>query len=147
MIKYFIEYHKNKIQSKNNNFHNSNNYIKNKNTINNFFDSINDPKNPYSVIFSRSLLKNYNLDIYYNKYEYELGVPLLTLIQSKNRFNSGNNYNRRTINPYKRMAKTSYDNFPYHYRNMITNKNNKKSNNRYQCNMAQSCHSFYRQNK
>lgn len=45
------------------------------------------------------------------------------------------------------MAKTSYDNFPYHYRNLAANKNNKNSNNRYQYNMAKSCHNFYGKNK
>lgn len=140
MRAYLIEYYKNKIKPKNSN------HIKNKNNINHFLDSIDDPKNPYSIFFSRSLLKKYNLNIHYNKFEIERGVPLLTLKQSKNRFFSGKFFNE-TIKPHKRMAKTSYDNFPYHYRNLAANKNNKNSNNRYQYNMAKSCHNFYGKNK
>ena len=117
MQMYFNENNK---KSKNNKLlHSRKITLKNKSA--NILNSIEDPKNPYSINFSRSLLKNhYNFDISYNKYNFEFGVPSLSLKRSNNR-----------INLKDRKAKTSYDNFPSRFKKFKIDKN-RKNNYRYE---------------
>jgi hypothetical protein len=89
------------------------------------WNSIIDPKNPYSINFSRSLLKHYNFDISYNKNNWELGVPLLNIKSSKNRFNLNGKIKQKD-----RKAKTSYDYFSSRFKKFTTIKDS-KSNYRY----------------
>ena len=138
MRDYLLEFHKNQIKSKSRLLSNTKLRYKNKkkNLINNFLNSIDDPKNPYSITFTRSLLKNqYNLDIDYKNFA--RGVPMLTLKPSMTWFKCGLNEN---INPKVRMAKTSYNNFPSGF-NFSSNSN--KNNKRYQS-MTQTGNNFYR---
>ena len=146
MRSYLLEYHKNKIKSRANSLLTSNNQKRSrtnsKNSIQKLLNSINDPKNPYSINFSRNLLKkHYNLDIGFNKFE--LGVPLLNIKQTKNRYKSFNFFNDK-IKPKDRMAKTSYNHFPSRIQIFNTNKNNSKKNNRYKFSMTQSGFNFYK---
>ena len=146
MRSYLLEYHKNKIKSRANSLLTSNNQKRSrtnsKNSIKKLLNSINDPKNPYSINFSRNLLKkHYNLDIGFNKFE--LGVPLLNIKQTKNRYKSFNFFNDK-IKPKDRMAKTSYNHFPSRIQIFNTNKNNSKKNNRYKFSMTQSGFNFYK---
>ena len=86
------------------------------------WNSIIDPKNPYSINFSRSLLKNYNFDISYNKYNWELGVPLLNIKSSKNRLNLNGKIKQKD-----RKAKTSYDYFSSRFKKFTKNKDIKNN--------------------
>ena len=144
MRSYLLEYHKNKIKSRTNSLLSSNNQVKSrassKNSIKKLLNSIDDPKNPYSINFSRNLLKKYyNLDIGFNKFE--LGVPLLNIKKNK-RFKSLNFFNEK-VKPKERMAKTSYNNFPSGIQT-FNNKKNSKKNNRYKFSMTQSGFNFYK---
>lgn len=140
MRSYLLEYHKNKIKSRTNSLLSSNNKARSKtnskNNIKKLLNSIDDPKNPYSINFSRKLLKKYyNLDIGFNKFE--LGVPLLNIKKSKQRFKSLNFFNEQ-IKPKERMAKTSYNYFPSGIQIFNSNKNNYKTNHRYKFSMTKS---------
>ena len=87
--------------------------------------SMNDPCNPYSINFSRKLLKNmFNMDIKYKKFE--LGVPLLS-IQNSGRYSKL----KFSEKPKERMIKTSYNNFPSGFKSFYSNKNGNKGNKRY----------------
>ena len=144
MRAYLLEYHKNKIKYNNRIFSKSNSHYKNrsKNSLNNFIYSIDDPENPYSINFLRNILKNnYNLDINYKIFG--KGIPLLTIKQAKKRrFNFG--FFNGDIKPKERMVKTSYDNYPSGFKTFKSNKNENKSNNRYQFSMTQTGNNFYR---
>ena len=87
--------------------------------------SMNDPENPYSLYFTRNILKKmYKMDIKYNKFE--LGVPLLSLKHSRKRKRI-----KFSEKPKERMAKTSYNNFPSGFKTFYSNNNIKKDNKRY----------------
>ena len=139
MRDYLLEYQKNQIKSKSRLLSNTKMRYKSKskNSISNILYSIDDPENPYSITFTRLLLKNmYNLDIDYKNFA--RGVPLLTLKQSSFRFRFN------SINPKARMAKTSYSNFPSGSDTSKSNKNKNRINNRYQSYMTHTGNNFYR---
>ena len=146
MRSYLLEYDKNKIKSRTNSLLSSNNKERSKanskNNIKKLLNSIDDPKNPYSISFSKNLLKKYyNSDIGFNKFE--LGVPLLNIQKSKHRFKSLNFFNDK-MKPKERMAKTSYNYFHSGIQIFNSNKKNSKANNRYKFSMTQSSFNFYK---
>ena len=113
MVKYFNGYNKKSADNGTLNSRKKNKINKSETILN----SIEDPKNPYSINFSRALLRNhYNLDIFYNRFNFELGVPLLNIKHSKNKLNEKRK-------PNERMAKTSYDNFPSRFKKFNINNN------------------------
>ena len=130
---YLLEHHKNQIKSKNSaTFKSSRKNKNNKYFMKNLFYSIVDPKNPYSINFSRNLLKNnYHLDIHYDYNRIELGIPLLSIKEVKDRkFKKLSNFSENIV-PKKRMAKTTYDSFYSRYKIFPPNKNKRMNNNRY----------------
>ena len=67
----------------------------------------------------------------------------MTIKQAKKRrFNFG--FFNGDIKPKERMVKTSYDNYPSGFKTFKSNKNENKSNNRYQFSMTQTGNNFYR---
>ena len=107
-----------------------------KQLLNKLLYSMNDPYNPYSINFSRNLLKNmFNMDIKFNKFE--LGVPLLRTKYS------GKTSSLFSEKPTERMAKTSYNNFPKGYKTFYPKKNANKGNKRY-FTMNNTGNNFYR---
>ena len=104
--------------------------------------SMNDPSNPYSINFSRKLLKNmFKKDIKYNKFE--LGVPLLSIK------NSGRRKRLKLSEKPKekeRMVKTSYNKYPKYpsgFKTYYENNNMNKGNKRY-FSMSNTGNNFYR---
>ena len=132
MHTYLLDYYKNQIKYNNNILKKKSNNFNNfrRNVINKFLYSIDDPKNPYSLSFSRTLLKNYfNLDINYKTFE--LGVPLLNITQYQKR-GLKTSLSNKYLQSKNKMAKTSYDNFPSGFKYFTPNKTNMKyNNNRY----------------
>jgi hypothetical protein len=101
--------------------------------------SMNDPYNPYSIHFSRKLLKNmFNMDIKYKKFE--LGVPLLSIQHS-----GRHKRLKFSDKPKERMVKTCYNNFPSGFKSFYSNKsiNKNKGNKRY-FTMSNTGKNFYR---
>ena len=106
--------------------------------------SMNDPSNPYSINFSRKLLKNmFKKDIKYNKFE--LGVPLLSIKNSRKRKRL-----KLSEKPKEkeRMVKTSYNKYPKYpsgFKTYYSNKNINinKGNKRY-FTMSNTGNNFYR---
>ena len=133
MRAYLLDNQKNQLKGKYSATSKSSRRIKNKSYfMNNLFNSINDPKNPYSINFSRTLLKNkYHLDIYYDFNKIEMGVPLLSIKEAKKRKYKTTSAFSENIEQKKRMAKTTYDNFYSGFKRFTPHKNQRMNNNRY----------------
>lgn len=93
---------------------------KEKESMNKILYSMNDPTNPYSIIFTTSILKKYyNLDFHFKKFE--LGVPLLRMKKVGNsRFASSLFFPENN----NRISKTYYNNNCYSsdHKNLSTQK-------------------------
>jgi hypothetical protein len=117
MEAYLLKYKRNKFNKvRSNLLLKSKSQFKNnkKSLMNKIFYLFNDPINPYSINFSKSILKKlFNLDFHYKKYE--LGVPSL---RTKKVSKSQDPINKKAIN---RMCKFQNDNL-YSYRNINKDK-------------------------
>ena len=150
MRAYLQEYKKNLIKAKTNLLLNSNKLIKNnnnnnsKNLLSKLLYSIDDPGNPYSLNYSKTLLKNkYNMEIHYNKFE--LGVPLLNIKKNnKRRLKSSSLFGQNKIKIRDKIAKTSQNNLIPGSSNLYPNNSRKKINNRYNLGTNYTGSNFYK---
>ncbi len=149
MRAYLQEYKNNLIKAKTNLLLNSNKLIKNnninnKNLLSKLLYSIDDPGNPYSLNYSKTLLKNkYNMEIHFNKFE--LGVPLLNIIKkNKRRLKSSSLFGPNKIKIRDKIAKTNRHNLIPDSSNLYPNNTKKKINNRYNLGMNYTGNNFYK---